>query len=210
MTVLIDISPLINENIAVFPGDTPFTRKHLLECRKGDNIDLSTISTTVHLGAHTDAPSHYHRDGVGISERDLNIYYGGCQVIEVNKAQNERIFPHDLASVKITTKRILFKTSSFTDPYHWNNEFNSLSKELIEYLKNKDVVLVGIDTPSIDPAQEAKLTAHLAAYENDMAILEGILLTHVEPGIYKLIALPLKIEGADASPVRAVLIKDSL
>jgi len=208
MPQLIDISPLINEKLAVFPGDTPFSRKHLLKCAAGNNIDLSTITTTVHLGAHADAPSHYHKDGVGISARDLSIYYGGCQIIKISKKPNERIYPEDIKNIKITEERILFRTDSFNDPYTWKNDFNALSGELINYLSEKNVKLVGIDTPSIDPAEEKVLSSHLAVYENDMAILEGIILTDIAEGKYLLSAFPLKIEGADASPVRAVLIKE--
>ena len=78
----------------------------------------------------------------------------------------------------------------------------------MENLASQGVVLVGIDTPSIDLSQDKLLESHQAVARNDMAILEGIVLDGVAPGNYTLIALPLKIEGADASPVRAVLLDE--
>ena len=204
----IDISPLITPKIAVFPGDTAFSRNILLDFSLGHNLILSSINSTVHLGAHTDAPNHYHPDGEDIASRDLNYYLGECQVITVNVAKKARIFPNDIKKIDIRAKRVLFKTNSFPDPNHWNDDFNSLSPELINYLVNLDVILVGIDTPSVDPSDSKGLETHNAIFNNNLAILEGIVLDKVEDGIYTLIALPLRIEKADASPVRAILLKN--
>jgi arylformamidase len=206
---IIDISPVISEKLAVFPGDVPFKREMTMNFDQGHHLGLSSIQGTVHLGAHTDAPNHYHKDGSGIEKRNLELYYGECQVIEVNIPRGQRILPKDIEAVEIKAPRILFKTGSFPDPNIWNEDFNSLSPELVEELSQKGVVLVGLDTPSVDPSTEKNLTSHLKIYELDMAILEGVILDHVEEGLYKLIALPLNIKDCDASPVRAVLIKES-
>ncbi len=202
----IDISPVLRRGIAVFPGDTPFERTVNMSFKEGEHLDLSEVRTTLHVGAHTDAPSHYHQDGKTIEQRDLSLYLGPCQVIEV-EGKPARIKPEDV-SEKITAPRVLFKTNSFPDPDKWNEDFSALSPELITYLKKNNVVLVGIDTPSVDPAADKTLASHKMIYESDMAILEGIILTDVTPGLYQLIALPLRIEGGDASPVRAVLMKE--
>jgi arylformamidase len=204
---IIDISPLISSLIAVFPGDTAFKEEFLMKIDEGDSLTLSKITTTVHLGAHTDAPRHYSSKGQSIEERNLNIYIGLAQVIEVNCPPHSRISILDIANIPIKAPRILFKTKSFPDPNKWNDDFVGLSAELIHYLAEKKVILVGIDTPSIDPATDKDLESHHAVFKNDMAILEGIVLEHVLEGVYELIALPLKIAGADASPVRAVLLK---
>lgn len=200
-----DISPLISEKTAVFPGDTKFKREVLLDQMKGDNLDLSTIKTTVHIGAHTDAPNHYDKNGVGIDKRDINIYLGTAQVISVETTG--RIKLNDIENTEIKASRVLFKTNSFNDPNLWHNSFNALSVELVQYLAKKNVILIGIDTPSVDLADDKELQAHHEIAKNDMAILEGILLSDVEDGLYDLIALPLKIKDADASPVRAVLLE---
>lgn len=163
------------------------------------------MTTTVHLGAHTDAPNHYGANSESIESRSLNYYIGPCQVIQISIPRAQRIRLSDIQNVEIKAPRILFKTLSYPDPYQWNDDFNSLSAELIQYLFSSGVQLVGIDTPSIDPATDKTLESHLCVHENNMAILEGIVLDHVAVGVYELIALPLKIEGADATPVRAIL-----
>lgn len=202
---IIDISPLINSKIAVFPGDTPFQEDFLMSTDAGENITLSKITTTVHLGAHTDAPNHYAPRSDSIEKRDLSYYLGSCQVIEVKLPRGERIQKKHVADKVILAERVLFKTKSFPNPYQWNSDFNSLSAELVHELAAKKVKLVGIDTPSIDLSEDKILESHTAVHKHNMAILEGIVLDHVAEGIYELIALPLKIEGADATPVRAVL-----
>lgn len=205
--VIYDISPEISEDTAVFPGDSTYRRKIVMDFAYGANFTLSNIQTTVHIGAHTDAPIHYHRKGTGIDERDLNFYYGDCQVIAVQLAAGQRILPKHLENTSLRSKRILFKTNSFPNPNHWNSNFNALSPEVIDDLAARGVVLVGIDTPSIDLAEDKELRTHQAVFRNDMAVLEGIVLDKVPEGFYTLIALPLKLKGADASPVRAVLVK---
>lgn len=201
-----DVSPALNSQIAVFPGDTPFSRKVLLDFKGGGNIELSTLTTTVHVGAHADAPSHYHPNGKPIDTRDLARYFGPCQVCSVTLDRGERIFPSDLKD-KIQARRVLFRTGSFNDPSRWAGRFNSLSPELIESLADQGVVLIGIDTPSIDPSDSKPLESHQAIYHRDLAVLEGLALAQVPDGFYHLIAFPLRLEGFDASPVRAVLVK---
>lgn len=106
----------------------------------------------------------------------------------------------------ICAPRILFKTNSFPNPNQWNNDFNALTPELIDYLVDKNVILVGIDTPSVDLANDKILKTHHQILKHDISILEGIVLTDVPEGSYILSALPLKMKNLDASPVRAVLI----
>lgn len=204
---LIDISPLITPNIAVWPGDTPFRRVVNLSIADGANLELSEITTTVHVGAHTDAPNHYTHPGEGIDQRGLERYYGPCQVVTVRIAPGARVTPADIP-VPIQAPRVLLNTGSFPDPDHFNTDFNSLSPALVDWLAEQGVGLVGLDTPSIDPFDSKALESHHAVAARDMAILEGVVLGHVPDGVYTLIALPLRIAGADASPVRAVLVTD--
>lgn len=203
---ILDISPLISPRLAVFPGDEPFRRNVVLNMENGDNFTLSSIQSTVHIGAHTDAPSHYSVEGESIEKRDLELYLGPCQVIRLESLKKgQRIQIEDLATRKITAPRVLFYTGSF-DEERWTDDFNSLSPELIEFLHSKGVILVGIDTPSVDPASSKALESHAMLKRLNLAVLEGIVLRDVPESVYTLLALPLRIEGADASPVRAVLL----
>lgn len=201
---IIDITPKVSSETAVFPGDKIFERNISLDFGKGNNLTLSSINTTVHIGAHTDAPNHYAAEGCGIDSVDLSLYLGLCQVITVEAKRGERIGVNFIKEIK--APRVLFRTNSFPNPNRWNEDFNSLSPELIERLAREGVKLVGIDTPSVDPADDKELLTHNAIWKNKMAILEGIVLTGVQDGLYDLIALPIPFKDADASPVRAVLI----
>lgn len=201
-----DLSPRISPRLAVWPGDVPFSRRVALSIEGGANLDLSSMTTTLHLGAHADAPSHYAASAPGMDAVDLAPYYGPCQVMRVTVARGARILPSHVTS-DIAAARILFHTGTFPNPESWNNDFASLSPELIEHLHAKGVVLVGLDTPSVDPFESKALEAHQALARTGMRNLEGLVLDAIPEGLYTLAALPLNIEGADASPVRAVLIE---
>jgi arylformamidase len=202
--MLYDISPPISPRLAVWPGDTPPSRQVLLDMQQGDSITLSTLHATVHLGAHADAPSHYGKGAPAIDQRDLDYYVGPCQVMRVKVARGTRVLPA-LLPTSVTQPRLLLATGTFPDAEHFDQDFAALSVELVEYLHGQGVRLVGIDTPSVDLFNSKDLPAHGAILKCDMAILEGIVLRDVPDGVYELIALPLKLVGFDASPVRAVL-----
>ena len=201
-----DISPLISTRLAVWPGDVPFSRSVALSMAEGANLDLSSVTTTLHVGAHADSPSHYAAGAAGMDAVDLAPYYGPCQLMRVMVGRGERILPHHLKA-DITAPRVLFHTGTFPDPEAWNTDFASLSPELIEHLHGLGVLLVGLDTPSVDPFESKALESHQALARTGMRNLEGLVLGSVPGGLYTLAALPMKLEGADASPVRAVLIE---
>jgi arylformamidase len=202
--MIYDLSPAISERLRVWPGDTPPGREVLCDMRRGDNLTLSTLRTTVHLGSHADAPSHYGRDAVAIDRMPLDYYLGPCQVIRLPVPPRTRILPVAV-TVPVTAARVLFATGTYPDPERFDEDFAALSPELVQDLHSQGVKLVGIDTPSVDLFDSKELPAHLAFLKYDMAILEGLVLADVPAGVYELIALPLKLAGFDASPVRAVL-----
>ena len=202
--MLIDISPLISEEIAVWPGDVAFSRSEMCSIKQGDNIDLSSMTTTLHLGAHVDAPSHYKKDEESIDELNLDPYIGHCQLIKLEK-KNARLIEAAEFEGKIRESRILFYTGSYPNPKNFNTDFRSFSPEAIEALAKKNVKLIGIDTPSFDLFESKDLASHKKLSEHGIRNLEGLVLEGVKEGRYELIALPLKIKGGDASPVRAIL-----
>jgi arylformamidase len=204
--MIYDISPPISERLGVWPGDTPPAREVLCDMKRGDNITLSTLRSTVHVGAHADAPSHYGADAPTIHERSLDDYLGPCQVIHVTAPRGTRITPAMLPA-PIRAARILLATGTFPDPENFNTDFAALSPGLVEVFHVQGVRLVGIDTPSVDLFDSKDLPSHRMFLKYDMAILEGLVLRDVPDGIYELIALPLNLVGFDASPVRAVLKK---
>jgi len=202
--MLYDITPPISERLQVWPGDTPPRREVLLDTARGDNITLSTLHATVHLGAHADAPSHYGPGAPAIDQRSLDYYLGPCQVMRLDVPRQTILGPENLSG-PVQAPRLLLATGTFPDPEQWNEDFAALSPELVGFFHRNGVKLVGIDTPSVDPFASKDLPAHHAFLKHDMAILEGLMLKDVPAGLYELIALPLKLAGFDASPVRAVL-----
>jgi arylformamidase len=202
--MIYDISPPITARLKVWPGDTPPAREIMCDLHKGDNITLSTLRATVHLGAHADAPSHYGADAAAIHERPLDLYLGPCEVVRVAAARGSRVTVEQLPR-PIRAERVLLATGTFPDSEDFNQDFAGLSPELVEYLHRTGVRLVGIDTPSVDLFSSKDLPSHRTFLRYDMAILEGLVLKDVPEGNYELIALPLKLVGFDASPVRAIL-----
>ncbi len=201
---LYDITPPISLDLKVWPGDTPPSREVLLDMKRGDNLTLSTLHATVHLGAHADAPSHYGRDAPSIEQRNLELYVGPCQVIHLDVTRAARIEPEDVRA-NLQADRLLVATGTFPDPRKWNEDFAALSPQLVDHLHEQGVKLIGIDTPSVDLFDSKDLPAHPRFLAHDMAILEGLMLKEVPQGMYELIAPPLPLVGFDASPVRAVL-----
>ena len=202
--MLYDITPVVTPALAVWPGDTPPSREVLADLNRGDNITLSTLRATVHLGAHADAPSHYGRDAASIESRSLDLYLGPCRVVRIPARRGTRIPPSAIPA-NLRAERVLIATGSYRDPNAFNEDFAALEPATVDLLNERGARLVGIDTPSVDLFAAQVLMAHARFLEHDMAILEGLVLSHVPDGEYELIALPLKLAGFDASPVRAVL-----
>jgi arylformamidase len=202
--VLYDISPPITDRLAVWPDDTPPSREVLLELSRGDSVTLSTLRATVHLGAHADAPSHYGREAADIAARPLDRYLGPCEVMRVSVQRNAWVTPAMLSG-PVRAPRLLLVTGTYPDPLTFNEDFAAIAPQLVDHLHGMGVTLIGIDTPSVDLFASKDLPAHQRFLTHDMAILEGLVLDHVPDGVYELIALPLRLAGFDASPVRAVL-----
>ena len=201
-----DISPPLSPRLAVFPGDTAFTRITTLDIARGDPITLSATTATLHLGAHADAPAHYHRDGPSIDRQPLDLYVGPCQLVRVAAARGRAIAVADVAGrCPSGTERLVLATGTYPDPERWVDDFASLDPALVPWLGARGVRLVVIDTPSVDRPDSKDLPAHAACFRHGIAIIEGVVLDGVPEGHYELIALPLAIEGGDASPVRAIL-----
>jgi arylformamidase len=209
--VIYDITPPITPDLGVWPGDTPPSREVLLDMHKGANVTLSTLRSTVHLGAHADGPNHYGKDAAAIDQRSLNYYLGPCQVVRASVKRGERVglnhlkFEISNLQSQVQAPRVLIHTGTFPDPRKWATDFAALDPALVDALHDCGVITIGIDTPSVDLFDSKDLPAHRRFLANDMAILEGLVLNDVLPGIYELIALPLPLVGFDASPVRAIL-----
>lgn len=204
MSRIIDISPRIRSGFPVWPGDTPFSVAWPVRMDAGAPCNVAALTTTPHVGAHADGPLHFQPDGAPVGELDLTPYLGRCRVVDVTGASvvdDEAVFGMELSGAK----RVLFKTGTFPDPEQWNNDFAYLDPGLVRRLGKTGVMLVGIDTPSVDAFDSKDLPSHHTLLELGMRNLEGLDLSMVQAGEYELIALPLRLVDVDSSPVRAVL-----
>ncbi len=207
MARIFDITAPLSPRLAVWPGDVPFSRDIQIHQEGGHFSEVSSIHTTLHAGTHADAPSHVVQGGQTIDALELSPFLGPCQVIEVGLPPGARILPSHLKE-PVRAPRVLFKTASYPDPQVFTQAFNALSPELVHHLGDQGCVLLGLDTPSVDPFDSERLESHHALFERGLRCLEGLCLKEVPPGLYTLIALPLRIQGGDGSPVRAVLVED--
>lgn len=199
-----DISPLIHPGIAVWPGDSPFSRREVLQVRRGDSVNLSTVQLSLHTGSHADAPYHVGDDGQSIEEMDLEAYVGRARLVSLNV--NGLIQEKDVAPLlSDALERLLIRCNPDADPDHFPSSFVYFAPEAAARIGSAGVKLVGTDAPSVDPVDSKDLPAHHAFFRFRMAILENLYLQAVPDGDYELIALPLKIAGGDGSPVRAIL-----
>lgn len=200
---IIDISQAVDADVGVWPGDTPFSFDFAWSLAAGDSCNVSRITTSPHNGTHADAPLHFLADGASIGEVDLHRYLGPCVVVD-GPRQGTIDVAH-LASIDVTvTPRVLVRTRD-DDSRDFPSDFVSFAPEAAQWLVDRGALLLGLDTPSVDRVDSKELPTHHTLLPARMAILENLRLSHVEPGTYELIALPLRWMGLDASPVRAVL-----
>ncbi len=201
---LYDISIPIQPSLAVWPGDTPFALTWNMRIAKGDSINLSMVTMSVHTATHMDAPCHFRADGAAVDACALERFCGPAVVIDLSGATEiavadiERVCPSGIS-------RVLFKTMAWTDHSVFPTEVPVMADDVPAYLHSRDMVLVGVDVPSVDKIESKDLPNHHRLAEYGIGILEALDLREVPSGVYELIALPLRLVGADGSPVRAVL-----
>lgn len=201
-----DISPPISPDTPAFPGDTVYAQRWNAQIGPGCPVNVSVVTMSPHLGAHADAPLHFGRDAIAIGHVDLDPFIGRCRVIHaINRGP--LITPEHLSHVIADLPpRVLVRTCERA-PTTWSSDFSSFAPETIAWLAGLGVRLVGIDSQSVDPADSKTLDSHQQLLAHDMRVLENLVLDDIAAGDYELIALPLKLITADASPVRAVLRK---
>ena len=188
----------------VFPGDARYAQAWNARIGPGCPVNVATLTLSPHTGAHADAPLHYDEAGAPIGDVALEPYLGRCRVIHaigrgllIERAHLE----HALADLP---PRVLVRTYA-RQPAGWDPGLAAFAPQTVERLADRGVMLIGIDTASIDPAASKDLPSHQVIRRRNLRVLENLVLDDVPEGDYELIALPLKLTSADASPVRAVL-----
>ncbi|UVO54667.1 arylformamidase [Sphingomonas sp. SUN039] len=203
--MLRDITQPLGPETPMWPGDTPFGSAQTWSYGPGCPVNVSRFESSTHAGTHADAPLHYDPDGDSIAAVDLAPYVGPARLVDV-RGQGSVVTPDMVAPALATPcERMLLRTYSRFPHGHWDASFVTVAAATIDLLAAHGVVLIGIDSPSLDPQESKTMDAHLAVRAAGMAILEGLVLDDIAAGDYELIALPLKLAGLDAAPVRAIL-----
>jgi arylformamidase len=205
MKKLWDISPPVHAGSPVFPGDTVYGQQWVASIGPGCPVNVSAITLSPHVGAHADAPLHYDPDGAAIGVVSLDAYLGPCRVVHAigcGPLVQPAHVQHALAGLP---PRLLVRVYERMPQDRFDDALPAFAPATVELLANHGVVLIGIDSASIDPASSKTLDSHQVIRRRGLRVLENLLLDDVPEGDYELIALPLKLATCDASPVRAVL-----
>jgi arylformamidase len=205
MKTLWDISSPVHAGAPVFPGDTAYAQQWVASIGPGCPVNVSAITLSPHVGSHADAPLHYDPAGAPIGELPLETFIGPCRVIHAIGVGPLVRLEHLAHALKDLPPRVLVRSYARMPQDAFDNDLPAFAPETVERLADLGVVLIGIDSASIDPASSKTLDSHQVIRRRGLRVLENLLLDHVPEGDYELIALPLKLTTADASPVRAVL-----
>jgi arylformamidase len=217
---IFDISRALSEELAPWPGDTPFRFELKWKMAEGATVNVGAINMGVHNGTHADAPFHFDESGDPIERMPLDAYVGAAVVIDLTKLfaktgneldRTREIGVADLESFSASLEqapRLLLKTGVWKDSKVFPDWIPVIASDVPEWLGKRKVKLLGLDLPSVDAIEAKKLTNHYALAAARVAIVESLDLSEVEAGIYHFSGLPLKIAGGDAGPVRAILWRD--
>jgi arylformamidase len=200
-----DISPPLRLGIPVWPGDTEFAAERSWQLDDACPVNVSRVTLSTHTGAHADAPLHYDATGAPVGGLDLKRYLGPCRVVHAIGVRPLIRVADLLDRLPAGTTRVLIRTYAHAPQERWDPDFAAIDPAAIDALASRGIILIGVDTPSLDPQDSKTMDAHHAVRRHGLSILEGLVLDAVEPGAYELIALPLAFADLDAAPVRAVL-----
>ncbi|MDC8786065.1 arylformamidase [Roseateles koreensis] len=199
-----DISPSVSPDSPIFPGDEPYALRWTAQLAADCPVNLSAITLSPHVGAHADAPLHYANGAASVGELDLAPYLGPCRVIHAIDCGPLIHINHLQHAAQALPARVLVRCCTKASET-WQPEFSAFAPETVAWLAQQGVRLIGLDTPSVDPASSKSLDSHQQLLRLNLRVLENLVLDEVAEGDYELIALPLKLSGACASPVRAIL-----
>jgi arylformamidase len=204
---LIDVSVPLDQNIPVYPGNTPFTIEPVKRMSRGDSSNVSTLHMSAHAGTHVDAPRHFFDGGPGAEALPLELLCGRARVIEMSSSRGgigpDELQEHDLSA----DLRVLIKTynSRLWASRDFHPDYVGVTEGGARYLVERGVKVVGVDYLSVEQFKKPGAPAHHVLLGAGTIVIEGLNLLTVPPGVYEMICLPLRVVGADGAPARVVL-----
>jgi arylformamidase len=203
---LIDVSVPLDANLPTYPGNTPYTLEPIHRIAQGDTSNVSTLHLGAHAGTHVDAPRHFFDDGPGADALPLELLIGRARVIELTTRRG--ITADDLAASKLSEDvRVLIKThnSRLWGTPEFHTDFIGVTESGARYLLDHGIKVVGVDYLSVEEYKKPGAPAHRTLLGSGIIVIEGLNLRDVDPGVYEMFCLPLRVAGADGAPARVVL-----
>ena len=209
-TQIYDLSVLLGIESINYPTDTPYHRETIQSLAGGGTCDVSCLTMSPHAGTHLDAPSHFIAGGRTIDSYRVEELILPAQVVEI--WDTEAVRAAELEGIPVKRgDALLFKTANSRTGINVNGRFNEkyvhLSPDAAEFCVQRGISLVGIDYVSVERYGDDEFTTHKTLLGKGILLLEGLNLAAAPAGRYTLVCLPLRIAGAEASPVRAILLK---
>jgi arylformamidase len=209
MNAWLDVTVPVHPGMVRWPGDPIVKVSRRLDMARGDDINLSMISMGAHTGTHIDAPGHFLRFGKSIDQMPFSAMVGPARVIEIRDPESIKVV--ELATHRIRRgERILFRTRNSRRCWrakHFVKDYVHISREGARFLAARQVAIIGVDYLSVGGFKEEGHEVHLTLLGAGVWLIEGLDLSRVRSGRYDLIALPLKMKGADGAPARVLLRK---
>ena len=212
---IFDISRPLRNGLAPWPGDTAFRFALNWKMADGATVNVGAVEMGVHNGSHADAPFHFQTGGITIEQMPLDVYLGEAVVVDLSAkfadGRQDQITVADLIPSETAlapARRLLLKTNVWKDSTIFPEWIPVVADEVSSWLQQRKVMLIGLDLPSVDPIEAKVLVNHHALANAGIAIVESLDLREIQAGLYHFSALPLRIDGGDAAPVRAILWRD--
>lgn len=203
---LIDVSVPLDGQLPTYPGNTPFTLEPTKRIERGDSSNVSSIRMSVHTGTHVDAPRHFYDDGPGTDALPLEMLIGRARVIEISSRKG--IGPDELSTVDLSEDvRVLIKTpnSRWWGQSEFHPDYAGITEAGAKHLVDRGIKVLGVDYLSVEEFKKPGAPAHHVLLGGGTIVIEGLNLRDVDPGMYEMFCLPLRIVGADGAPARVVL-----
>lgn len=203
---LIDVSVPLDATLPTYPNNTPFSLEPVKRVARGESSNVSTLHISVHGGTHVDAPRHFFDDRPGAEALSLEMLIGRTRVVEVTSRSG--ISAADLSGIDLSEDiRLLIKThnSRLWGSPDFHADYVGVTESGARHLVDRGIKVVGVDYLSVEEFRAPGAPAHHVLLGAGTIVIEGLNLDGVEPGIYEMICLPLRIVGADGAPARVVL-----
>ena len=203
---LIDVSVPLDAELPTYPHNTPFSLEPIKRIARGDSSNVSTLHMSAHTGTHVDAPRHFFDAGAGTESLALELLMGRARVIEIDSRAG--IAAEDLAPIDLSDDiRVLIKThnSRLWGSPEFHQDYVGVTDSGAKYLVEHGIKVVGVDYLSVEKFHNPGAPAHHVLLGAGTIVIEGLNLRDVDPGIYEMFCLPLRIVGSDGAPARVVL-----